>query len=72
LLENPTDLGRTAADAGQGFEHDDSFIDRLGRMFSEVRFEGFPRRLQRALGAMKRHVFQRFYPAGLIPFQVRA
>src|SRR5512147_2299385 len=36
LLEKPTDLGRTPAEAGQGFEHDDSFIDRLGRMFSQV------------------------------------
>src|SRR5512138_3500601 len=52
LLEKQTNLGWTSADAGQGFEHGDGFIDRLGRMFSQVRFDGFPLRLQRALGAV--------------------
>src|SRR5512144_1067204 len=34
LLQKQTDLGRTAADTGQGFEYGDGFLDRLGRMLS--------------------------------------
>src|SRR5512147_2946659 len=72
MLEKQTDLGRTAAEAGQGFEYGDGFIDCLGRLFSQMGFNRVPMRLQCALGAMKRQLFQRLYTPGLIPFQVSA
>src|SRR5512146_43092 len=72
LLEKPTNPRRTPANAGQGFEHDDSFIDRLGRMFSQVCLEGLTMHLQCTLGAVTRQLFQGLYAPSLIVFQVRA
>jgi hypothetical protein len=62
VLEKPTALSRTSADAGQGFEHGDGFIARLGRVFPPVCFQGLTMGMQRALGAVKRPLFQGLYP----------
>jgi len=40
VREKPADLRGTASDARQGFEHRNRFVDGLGRMRPDMRFNG--------------------------------
>src|SRR6516164_2097903 len=72
MFEKQSDLRRAAFDARQSFEHRDSFIDRLRRMLSYLRFNGVLMRTQHTLGAMEGELFQCFHAACVIQLQIGA
>ena len=66
LFEKYSNLSRAASNAGQCLDHRNGFVDRVGWMCPQMRFNGLTLSTEQTLGAIKVELFQRFHTPGLI------